>query len=69
MTSKKSLVPIWEKRTLTVTEAVQYFGIGRDKLRRMATDNPNAKWVLMDGSRIRIKRELFEKLIDEASSI
>lgn len=69
MTSKKSLVPVWEKYTLSIEEATEYFHIGRDKLRRLAAENPDADWVLMDGSHIRIKRELFEKLIDEASSI
>ena len=69
MTSNKPLVPVCDKYVLTITEAVQYFGIGRDKLRRLATENPDAKWVLMDGSHFRIKRKFFEKLIDEASSI
>ena len=69
MTSKKTLVPIWEKYTLTIDEATEYFHIGRDKLRRLAAENPDADWVLMDGSHIRIKRRLFEKMIDEISSI
>ena len=30
---KENPVPIWERTTLTLMEAVQYTGIGRDKLR------------------------------------
>lgn len=70
MESKNPLsVPIWEKYALSIEEAAQYFHIGRDKLRRLAVDDPSANWVLMDGSHIRIKRKLFEKMIDEISSI
>lgn len=29
---KNELVPVWEKATLTLEEAVAYSGIGRDKL-------------------------------------
>ena len=29
---KENPVPIWERTTLTLMEAVQYTGIGRDKL-------------------------------------
>lgn len=67
--NNNSLIPIWQKYTLTIDEATQYFHIGRDKLRRLAADDPSANWVLMDGSHIRIKRKLFEKMIDEISSI
>lgn len=69
MTSNSSLVPVWQKYTLSIEEAAQYFHIGRDKLRRLAVDDPSANWLLMDGSHIRIKRKLFEKMIDEISSI
>ena len=69
MTSRNLMVPVWEKYTLSIEEAAQYFHIGRDKLRRLATDDPSATWLLMDGSHIRIKRKLFEKLIDDVSSI
>lgn len=62
-------VPIWQKYTLSINEATEYFHIGRDKLRRLAADDPNANWLLMDGSHVRIKRKLFEKMIDEISSI
>lgn len=32
-------VPIWEKYTLTIAEAAQYFRIGENKLRKLAEEN------------------------------
>ena len=57
-------VPIWERYTLTVEEAAKYFRIGENKLRRLAEENKNAGWLIMNGNRIRIKRKQFEKVID-----
>ena len=57
-------VPIWEKYTLTIEEAAKYFRIGESKLRKLAEENLNAGWVLMNGNRIQIKRKKFEQLID-----
>ncbi len=61
---KRADVPIWEKYTLTIEEAAQYFRIGENKLRRLAEENLTAGWVLMNGNRIQIKRKQFEKVID-----
>ena len=58
-------IPIWEKYTLTIEEASKYFRIGENKLRRLAEENQNADWLLMNGNRIQIKRKKFEKLIDK----
>ena len=58
-------VPIWEKYTLTIEEASKYFRIGENKLRRLAEENPSAGWVILNGNRIQIKRQKFEKIIDE----
>lgn len=44
-------IPIWEKYMLTIEEAAKYFRIGESKLRRFIDENPNAKWVLMNGNR------------------
>ena len=62
-------VPIWEKYTLTIEEASKYFRIGENKLRRLAEENPNAGWVIMNGNRIQIKRKQFEKIIDTLDAI
>lgn len=62
-------VPIWEKYTLTIEEAARYFRIGEKKLRKLAEENPNANWLIMNGNRIQIKRRQFEKIIDSLDVI
>lgn len=70
MSSKSDLaVPIWEKYTLSIEEAAIYFRVGEQKLRSYAEGNPNAKWVLMNGTRTQIKRKLFEEYIDSINVI
>lgn len=57
-------VPIWEKYCLTLDEAAAYFGIGINKLREM-TDEPNCQFVIFNGSKRLIKRQMLEEnLID-----
>ena len=62
-------VPIWEKYTLTIEEAAQYFRIGENKLRKLAEENLTAGWVIMNGNRIQIKRRKFEKIMDSLDAI
>lgn len=62
-------MPIWEKYTLTMTEASKYFRIGESKLRKLAEENPAANWIIMNGNRIQIKRKQFEKFIDNTDVI
>ena len=57
-------IPIWEKYTLTIEEAAQYFRIGENKLRRILSEHPDADYILYNGNRIQIKRVLFERFID-----
>lgn len=66
---KQINIPIEERYTLSIEEAAIYFRIGENKLRRLADENKNAKWLLMNGNRIQIKRKLFEKVIDELDTI
>lgn len=61
-------IPVWEKYTLTIEEASKYFRIGENKLRRLAEENKDAGWLIMNGNRIQIKRRQFEKVIDKQSS-
>ena len=63
---KQTDIPIWERYTLTIEEASKYFRIGENKLRRLAEENKNANWLIMNGNRIQIKRKQFEKIIDYA---
>lgn len=62
-------VPIWEKYTLTIEEAAKYFRIGEKKLRKLAEENPDANWLMMNGNHIQIKRKQFEKIIDSLDVI
>lgn len=65
----KNEVPIWEKYTLSVEEAAQYFRIGEGRIRQLVSDNPNANYILMNGNRLQIKRKLFERYIDAATTV
>lgn len=58
-----------EKYNLTVKEAAAYFSIGEKKLRKIAEENSDTAFVLMNGSRMLIKRVAFEKFIDMVDSI
>lgn len=62
-------MPIWEKYTLTIEEAAKYFRIGEKKLRKLAEENQNASWLIMNGNRVQIKRRQFEKVIDSLDVI
>ncbi|HER6675879.1 TPA: excisionase [Streptococcus pyogenes] len=66
---KQTDIPIWERYTLTIEEASKYFRIGENKLRRLAEENKNADWLIMNGNRIQIKRKQFEKIIDKLDAI
>lgn len=62
-------VPIWEKYTLTIEEASEYFRIGQKRLRQIIADNPEADFILMNGNRIQIKRVLFEEYINKITTL
>lgn len=62
-------VPIWERYTLSIEEAAQYFQIGETKLRRIIEQNPDEQFILMNGNRRQIKRRLFEEYIDKCPVI
>ncbi|HGD5992227.1 TPA: excisionase [Streptococcus agalactiae] len=66
---KQTDIPIWERYTLTIEEASKYFRIGENKIRRLAEENKNANWLIMNGNRIQIKRKQFEKIIDTLDAI
>ena len=66
---KQTDIPIWERYTLTIEEASKYFRIGENKLRRLAEENKNANWLIMNRNRIQIKRKQFEKIIDTLDAI
>ena len=62
-------IAFYERYLLTVEETAVYFHIGHKKLRKMVKDYDGAKWILRNGNRIMIKREQFEKWLDNQSAI
>ena len=61
-------IPVWEKYTLPLKKR-QRFRIGENKLRRLAEENKDAGWLIMNGNRIQIKRRQFEQVIDKLDAI
>jgi len=62
-------IPIWHKYTLTIEEAAAYFRIGENKLRNLVSGNKDADYILWNGNRPQIKKNLFEKFIDSVDAI
>lgn len=63
MTDKQQL-PWWMKYTLTLNEASEYFGIGYKKLSQFVSEHKDENFILWNGNRAQIKREQFEKYLD-----
>lgn len=68
-TKDKEKTPIWQKYTLTIDETADYFRIGENKLRQIVNENPEAPFVLWNGTRAQIKRTMFEQYIDKINII
>ena len=69
MVSKNISLPWWEKYTLTVEEASDYFGIGEKVLRRFLNEHKNDDFIIMNGNKVLIKKKVFEKYVDEKMTI
>ena len=67
--SKKADISISERYSLTIEEAAQYSLVGETRLRRIIEGDKTLKWVLRVGSQVRVKRELFEKWLDEQRNL
>lgn len=67
-TSKKQSLPWWQKYTLTLEEASEYFGISYKKLRLFCKEHADDDFLIWNGNRALIKREQFEKYIDKNMS-
>ena len=65
---KKDKFPVSEKYTLSVIEAAQYFGIGINKMRRMAEENLGV-FAVYSGNRYLIIRSKLEEFLQKTSSI
>ena len=62
-------VKISDKFLLTFPEASQYFNIGENKLRNMASLEQNPDWIVYNGYRRLIKRVKLEKILLESETI
>ena len=62
-------VPIWHKLCLTIEEAAGYYHIGEGKLRTLIEQNPHEDFYVMNGNRALIKREKFERYLDQATAV
>lgn len=58
-------LPWWQKYTLTIEEAAQYFGIGEKTLRRFVKEHEDKEFLLHNGAKVHIKRKAFEEYLDE----
>lgn len=64
-------VPMWKKFLLTVKEASLYFNIGENKMHRIVNDylDSDYKFVVQNGGRNMIKRQMFEDFLNQTTSI
>lgn len=69
VTAEKPQLPWWQKYTLTLNEASEYFGIGYKKLSAFVQEHADENFILWNGNRALIKREQFEKYLDQKMSV
>ena len=66
---KQLQIPFYERYLLTVEETSAYFHIGSKKMYQMIMENPDAPWLLLNGNRKMIKREIFARWLDQQTEI
>ena len=62
-------IPVWRRYTPTIEEAARYYYIGEGKLRTLIDTHPNEDFYVMNGNRALIKREKFERYLDQATAV
>lgn len=67
--AEKQSLPWWQKYTLTLEEAAEYFGISYKKLRLICKAHADEEFLLWNGNRALIKREQFEKYLDSQMTV
>ena len=70
-TENATLVPVWNKFLLSVNEASEYFGLGVNKIRRVANDymDSDYNFVIQNGTKIMINRGKFEEFLNNTTTI
>ena len=66
--SKKEIA-FYNRYMMTIDEAGASFHIGARKMRELVKEHEGAKWMLYNGNRVMIKRELFQKWMDQQTVI
>lgn len=67
---KKVFIPMGDKFTLTIPEAMHYFNLGETKLRLLCdTVGRQESFVLHNGNRILVKRKALEKYLSAVDQI
>lgn len=61
--------PVWKRFTLTITEAAEYYHIGESKLRDLVERYPDWDFAILNGNRVLIKRPMFEKFLEKATTL
>ena len=69
VTGTRMKLPWWQKYTLTLNEASEYFGIGYKKLSAFVQEHADENFILWNGNRALIKREQFQKYMDEKMNV
>ena len=62
-------IPVWRRYMLTIEEAAGYYYIGEGKLRVLIDQNQHEDFYVMNGNRALIKREKFERYLDQATAV
>ena len=70
-TENATLVPVWNKFLLSVNEASEYFGLGVNKIRRVANDymDSDYNFVIQNGTKIMINRGKLEEFLNNTTTI
>ncbi|MCF7627570.1 excisionase [Holdemanella sp. SCCA2] len=66
---ERKTISLSDKFLLTFTEASQYFNIGENKLRNMASLEQNPDWIVYNGYRRLIKRVRLEEILLKSETI
>ena len=61
-------IPFWERYTLSIEEAAQYFRIGEHKLRQIISENKDADFVLWNGNRGKSKGDCLKNSLIRATA-
>lgn len=61
---EKQVLPWWQKYSLSLEEASEYFGISYKKLRIFCKEHADEDFIIWNGNRALLKRERFERYLD-----